>query len=279
MTGGKRVAIGMISHETNTFSPIPTDITAFAEQRYGIIEGAAVVSSLGGTKTGIGGFLEVGETHGWEMIGTVVASATPSANVSSRAHDALKGKLIDHLVAAGELDGVLLHLHGAMLSENAPDAEGDICEAVREVIGPAIPLIVEMDLHGNITPEFCAVVDGVIVYDTNPHIDTYERGVEAANLMAAILNEEILRPGVHISKPPMLPPTINMRTAEGPMVKLLERGREWESGPGIVNVAVFPGFPYADFAGAGTSIVVTATDPDLGQRCAREMGAARLESA
>src|SRR5690606_27961330 len=151
--------------------------------------------------------------------------------------------------------------------------EGDICRAVREAIGPDVPLVVELDLHGNITPEFCAVVDGVIVYDTNPHIDAYERGVEAAELLAAILNGQIERPRVYISKPPMMPPTINMRTAEGPMVQLLERGREWESGPGIVNVAVFPGFPYADFDGAGTSIVVTATDPELGTRCAREMGA------
>ncbi len=120
--------------------------------------------------------------------------------------------------------------------------------------------------------EFCEAVDGVIVYDTNPHIDAYERGVEAARLLASILSGEIERPKVFISKPPMLPPTINMRTAEGPMVKLLERGREWESGPGIQNVAVFPGFPFADFDEAGTSILVTATDHDLGRRAARDMG-------
>lgn len=231
-----------------------------------------MIRGFAGTKTGIGGFLEVGADRGWEMIGTVSAGATPSANVAAAAHDELKRKLVDYLKAAGALDGVLLHLHGAMLAENAPDAEGDICRTVRAVIGEETPLVVELDLHGNITREFCDVVDGVIVYDTNPHIDAYERGLEAASLLAAILDGEIERPKVYISKPPMIPPTINMRTAEGPMVKLLERGREWESGPGIQNVAVFPGFPYADFHDAGTSIVVTATDPALGERCAREMG-------
>lgn len=273
MSGQRRVAIGMISHETNSFSPIPTTLESFGTQRHGILQGEQVVSALGGTKTGIGGFLDVAREEGWEAIGTVAASATPSANVAAEAHDWLKGRLIQGLREAGRIDGVLLHLHGAMLAQNAPDAEGDICRAVREAIGPDVPLVVELDLHGNITPEFCAVVDGVIVYDTNPHIDAYERGVEAAELLAAILNGQIERPRVYISKPPMMPPTINMRTAEGPMVQLLERGREWESGPGIVNVAVFPGFPYADFDGAGTSIVVTATDPELGTRCAREMGA------
>src|SRR6185437_12464105 len=120
--------------------------------------------------------------------------------------------------------------------------------------------------------DFCSVVDGVFVYVTNPHIDPYERGVEAAQCLARILRGEMPRPRVYISKPPMLPPTINMRTVEGPMQKLIERGDEWEAGPNIVNVSVFGGFPFADFDQAGTSIIVTATDPAMGQRCADEMG-------
>ncbi len=267
-----RVAVGRISHETNTFSPIPTNYESFAAGRSHVLEGDELLRGFRGSKTGIGGFLEVGEAEGWEMIGTVAADATPSANVASAAHDRLKGALVDHLRAAGKVDAVLLHLHGAMLAENAPDAEGDICRAVREVIGPDVPLVVELDLHGNITPEFCSVVDAVFAYNTNPHIDPYERGVEAAQCLARILRGEMSRPSVSISKPPMLPPTINMRTAEGPMRQLLERGQEWEASPNIVDVSVFGGFPYADFPQAGTSIVVTATDPDAGRRCADEIG-------
>ncbi len=146
-----RIAVGMISHETNTFSPVPTDLASFAGQRHGIVESDEILSSFGGTKTGIGGFLEVGAAEGWQMIGTLAASATPSANVSASAHDELKNRLLGYLREAGPVDGVLLHLHGAMLSENAPDAEGDVCRAVREVIGDDVPLVVELDLHGNIT--------------------------------------------------------------------------------------------------------------------------------
>lgn len=268
----QRIAVGMISHETNTFSPVPTTLESFAEQRFGLLQGEQCVERLRNTRTGIGGFLEVGEREGWHMFGTVVASATPSANVEADAHEELKRLLINHLEGAEGIDGVLLHLHGAMLSEGAPDAEGDICRAVRDVIGPDIPLVVELDLHGNITADFCSVVDGVIAYDTNPHIDAYERGLEAAEVMASILNEKIPRPTVQISKPPMMPPTINMRTAEGPMTVLQERAREWEAAPEILNVALFPGFPYADFDQAGTSIVVTALDAETGQRCADDIG-------
>jgi microcystin degradation protein MlrC len=262
----------MISHETNTFSPVPTTLDSFAEQRYGVVEGDDIVPRFEGTKTGMGAFVEVGEREGWELIGTVVAGATPSGNVAAEAHNELKGTLLRYLEGAGPVDGVLLHLHGAMLSENAPDAEGDICRAVRNVIGPDTPLMVELDLHGNITHEFCAVVDAAIAYDTNPHIDAYERGLETAECMAAFLKGEISRPAVYISKPPMLPATINMRTAEGPMRTLLERGREWEAGPGILDVSVFGGFPFADFDQAGTAILVTATDAGQGRKCAQELG-------
>ena len=267
-----RVAIGRISHETNTFSPIPTTYESFAGGRSDVFEGDALLNHFAGSKTGLGGFMEVGGAEGWDMIGTVAADATPSANVAADAHDRLKGRLIANLRSAGTVDAVLLHLHGAMLAENAPDAEGDICRAVRNVIGPEVPLIVELDLHGNITKDFCHVVDAVFAYNTNPHIDNYERGLEAAQCLARILRGEMPRPSVSISKPPMLPPTINMRTAEGPMHQLLERGAEWEASPHIVDVSIFGGFPYADFPDAGTSIVVTATDPDAGQRCANEIG-------
>jgi microcystin degradation protein MlrC len=267
-----RVAVGMISHETNTFSPVPTTLTSFAEERFGLLDGEAVIDDLAGSKTGIGGFLDVARREGWEVSGTVAASATPSANVAADAYDELKGRMLRHLRNEGPFDGVLLHLHGAMLAKNAPDAEGDLCRAVRDAIGPRVPLVVELDLHGNITAEFCASVDAVFAYNTNPHVDAYERGVEAAECLAAILSGRIPRPSVYISKPPMLPPTINMRTAEGPMRQILDHGLDWEQRPEIVDVSVFGGFPYADFDQAGTSIVVTSTNPEIGTRCARELG-------
>lgn len=270
-----RVAIGSVMHETNTFSPVPTTLESFAARRGKVMEGQEVIEGFRGARTGLGAFIEIGESEGWDLIGTVAGHAVPSANVDASAHDRLKAMLVEPIraaVANGTLDGVLLYLHGAMLSENAPDAEGDLCRAVRDIVGPGVPVLVELDLHGNITAEMCAAVDAVFVYDTNPHIDSYERGLETAGCLRDILSGSLPRPQVFISKPPMLPPTINMRTAEGPMRKLLDRGLEWEAGEGIVNVAVFGGFAYADFDAAGAAIVVTATDPELGRRCADDMG-------
>lgn len=266
-----KIAIGRISHETNTFSPVPTTLASFREGE-GILEGDALVREHTGAKTGLGGFLEVASGERWQIIGTLAAGATPSGNVAAAAHAALRDRLVARLDAAGPVDGVLLHLHGAMCSEGAPDAEGDICRHVRAAVGPEVPVIVELDLHGNMTASFCESVDGVFVYRTNPHVDPYERGVDAARCLARILRGELPRPKVYIAKPPMLPPTINMRTAEGPMHDLLEEGRAWEGRPYIVDVSVFGGFPYADFDQAGTSVLVTATDPAAGRECADVMG-------
>lgn len=265
------IAIGRISHETNSFSPVPTTLDSFREGE-GILESEALIGHHTGAKTGLGGFLDAAAEERWQVAGTLGAGATPSGNVSASAHAALRNGLLARLADAGRVDGVLLHLHGAMCSEGAPDAEGDICRHIRAAVGPEVPIVVELDLHGNMTAAFCEHVDAVFAYRTNPHVDSYERGLDAGRCLARILRGELARPKVYIAKPPMLPPTINMRTAEGPMHDLLELGREWEGRRHIVDVSVFGGFPYADFDQAGTSVLVTATDPAAGRACAEAMG-------
>jgi microcystin degradation protein MlrC len=260
-----RVAIGALAHEANSFSAIATPLEAFHQGLASLTEGVAVVEENQGSKHGLGGYLEVAAREGWDVAGTLSANAMPSQPVSAEVWDTLKGRLIENLRAALPVDGVLLYLHGAMIAANAPDAEGDLCQAVRALVGPDVPVVMNMDLHGNISQEFCDAVDAVFVYDTNPHVDSYERGVEAAECLAAILNGTLSRPKTYLSKPPMQPPTVGMRTADQPMRDILALGREWEAEPGIVNVAFFGGFPYADVHCGGVSVVVTATDPARGR--------------
>lgn len=270
MAGRARVAIGMIAHETNVFSPVPTPLRAFEEGRgYGVLRGRRLLEAYRGTRSSLGGFIEAADREGWEVVPTIAASATPSGVVSADAYRTLKGWLLEDLRRAqadGGIDAVLLMLHGAMVAEGAPDAEGDICLSVRELIGDR-PLLLQMDLHGNISAEMCGAVNGVFAYDTNPHVDGYERALEAAEALARIFAGGP-PPRVYLAKPGMMPPTINMRTAEGPMAELLALGREWEARPGVLNVSVFGGFPYSDVPVCGLAAVVTATDPGAGQAAA-----------
>lgn len=263
---GYRVIIGMMSHETNTFSTVKTTLSDFRP-----MYGQAIVETLKGTRSGIGGYIDVFDREGVEYIPTIAAGATPAGELRNEDFWIIVDYIKDAIKQAGKIDGVLLSLHGAMVAEGAPEAEGTLLKEVREIVGD-IPVIVTLDLHGLISGSLIDNCDAVFGYDTNPHIDMYERGVEAAEALVRTMKGEI-KPTVAYRKLPMLPPTINQRTAEGPMVKLLETARQMETQPGVINVCLFPAFPYADVERAGSAVVaVTDNDPELAQELADTLG-------
>src|SRR5829696_4047882 len=119
-----RIAIGGISHETNTFSTIKTDLSLF--ERRGVHCAEALVPAFAGTRTIVGGFLDAARSEGFDVVPTMLAEAAPSGTVTAEALDRLTELLIDGLRQAGPIDGVLLELHGAMVAENAPDGDAEI---------------------------------------------------------------------------------------------------------------------------------------------------------
>ena len=244
-----KVAIGGISHETNVFSPLETPLSEWR-----VMTGQEIVERSRGKKTAMGGFLEIAEKEGWEIIPTLYAGATPSKPTDAQTYAWLKQHLLQPL-KAGQPDAVLLSMHGAMMAEGMDDPEGDIVNAVREIIG-AKPLLVTLDLHGNNTPEMVAGANAIFGFDTNPHIDSYERAIEAAQCLTKMISGD-LNPVTAYAHVPMLPPTINMRTAEGPMVELFTLARAWEANPDMINVSVFGGFPFCDVPYAGFNVIAT----------------------
>ena len=261
-----RVVIGSMSHETNTFSTVKTKLDDF-RPKYG----EDIFDTLRGTRSGIGGYLDVLEPMGVECIPTISAGATPAGELRNEDYWYIVNYIKDEIRKAGRVDGVLLALHGAMVAEGVPEAEGTLLREVKDVVGD-VPVIVTLDLHGLISKMIIENCNGIFGYDTNPHIDMYERGVEAAETLLAAMKGEI-KPIVAFKKLPMVPPTINQRTTEGPMVKLLEMAREKEKEPKVLNVCLFPAFPYADVQRVGSAVVaVTDGDPELAQRVADEVG-------
>jgi microcystin degradation protein MlrC len=262
-----RVAIGRISHETNTFSAVKTRLEDY-NPRYG----REIFDVYEGTRTELGGFIKVLRGMGAEIVPTIAASATPSGPIDREDFELMVEKILDGIREAGGVDGVLLSLHGAMVAEETPEAEGTILRAVRGLVGKSVPIICTLDLHGMVSEMMVRNVDAIFGYDTNPHVDMYERGVEAAETMVSTLEGRI-RPVVALKKLRMMPPTINQRTTEGPMTRLLGRAREMEAMERVINVCVFPAFPYADVRRAGSSVVaVTDGDVGLAERLSAELG-------
>ena len=251
-----RIITGTISHETNVLSNIATDLEEFRKR--GLYYGEEVFERFRGTKTSVGGIIEGCRMHEFELIPTVFASATPSGTITAEAFDTLLSGILEGMRKATDIDAVVLHLHGAGVSEKYPDIEGKVLEEVRNIVSP-IPLVATFDFHANYTDRMVNNADLLIGYDTYPHIDGYERGVEAVNLTARML-DGTLKPTKAFTQPPMLPALQAQFTGKYPMTKVMEEAHRMEAMPGVETITVAAGFPWSDIPEAGMSFIVTTND-------------------
>lgn len=267
-----RVAIGGISHETSTFSLVPTTLSDFESRMY--YSQTDLIPKLTGTKTAIGGFIDVARDLNFELIPTLMTSAVPGGIVTAEALSTLTDRLaylIRQAHCQQPVDGILLSLHGAMVSELDDDGESYILRAIREVVGSELPIVVELDLHGNITPEMVGLASICVAYDEYPHTDPYERAYEAGILLAKLIRGGV-KPTPAIVNIPLLCGMQRQYSHAEPMLTLKHQARDLEGEKGVLNVSYLPGFPYSDIAPASFSVIVT-TDDDLDQARA---GAQRL---
>ena len=66
--------------------------------------------------------------------------AWPGGTATAETFAWLRAEIVEALRAQMPVDAVLLALHGALVAEGTPDVEGAVLQAVREVIGPRVPL-------------------------------------------------------------------------------------------------------------------------------------------
>src|SRR5207247_395020 len=237
-----RLFLAMLSHETNTFSNIPTDRGQFEARN--LHYGGEIIEAYRGTGTCLGGMIEAAARLGATLLPSVAAAASPAGLVTKDIYGHVKDRMLRDLKAAGAVDGVLLDLHGAMVPEGLDDGEGDLIEAVRAVVGPAVPIAVTLDFHGNISEAMVRGADLLDGYKTYPHVDMGERGVEATERLIDIVGKRV-KPTAALRKPPILPPLGNQGTARGPMRRLYDLAAEMDKDPKVIWWCMFDGFRVA----------------------------------
>jgi microcystin degradation protein MlrC len=249
-----RILIAQAKHETNTFSRLPTDLEAYAKRmlRYG----DDIAAAVRGTNSELGGFLEVAEREGWRTRFAIAADATPSGRLAAACWTQLKTAILEALERGGPFDGILLALHGAMVTETTEDGEGDLLGEIRRRVGAGIPVVATLDLHANVSDAMAREASAFVTYRSYPHVDMGARGVEAATLLARALRGEI-RPRTLVRRGPQLDGADHGRSQSGPMVELLERAARHMREPGILVVNVQAGFPWADIRDVGPSVAVS----------------------
>jgi len=257
-----KIAIAGVSHETNTYCSQPTPLEAFQVRRRGEAERperAAFMAPL----------LQEADRLGATLVTVYGAGTAPSGTIEAAAWQTLKADLLADLRAELPVDGVILSLHGAGAVEGEDDLEGDLAEAVRELVGPDIPITAFFDLHGNATQRMADALDATLPCHEYPHVDLLERGVEALQLIARIRAGE-LKPVTHVETLPMLMQPSD--TFVGPMKKVNELCAEIEQRPGVVECGLFHGFPYCDTPLVGLHVIVTTDgDRQLARTTAQEV--------
>jgi microcystin degradation protein MlrC len=263
------IAIGGIMHESDTFNPAKTGLADFTRRRTAPRD--AALAEWARSNDEISGYIEGARMNRLSLLPVLMASATPKGPVTAEAFDTLTGELVAQLRAAPRLDGVLLALHGAMVAENFPHADAEIVRRVRAAVGVKLPIVVTHDFHANVSEEIVRLSTVLLTYKENPHLDTRERGIQAARIMSGIVRGQ-LRPVQAIAKPPMVYNIVFQNTSREPLKSITEESRRLEENPKILAASVSGGYQYADVPAMGPSaIVVTDNDPELAQREAQRL--------
>ena len=254
---GGRFVLARMNHETNTFSPVATPLASFGPD--GPTFGAAALAEAGGTRTGIGAFIDACSERGGDLRVAVNATANPSGPVDDDAFERMARAIVDEVARAADEGGcaaILLDLHGAMVTRSLEDGEGELLRRVR-AIAPTVPIALALDLHGNVSKAMVDNADVIVGFKTYPHVDMYETGAHAARLLFDLLDGRA-RPAMAWAQLPLLSHTLRSGTATpGAMQRAVDRAREMQSG-GLLAVTVFAGFSLADIRDAGMSVVVVA---------------------
>jgi len=264
-----RVAIGGFMHESNSFNPSRTMLADYSVQEGG--QGEDLLALWSKSQNELAGYIEGGKRANLELVPTVFANATPKGPLAKETFSTILGRLQNKLKTVGKIDGLLLALHGAMVAEDYPHGDEEIVRRLRAQLGPEFPIIVTHDFHANVSPEIVKLSTVLITYKQCPHLDTRERGVQAATIMGRLLRKEI-KPVQTVIKPPMVYNIIFQNTYADPLMAITNDSIALEKNSKILAVSVSGGYQYADVPYMGPSvIVVTDNDRDLAEREAKRL--------
>ena len=270
-----KVITGGIVHETSTFTPVKTTWHSFRDRFY--LKGEEIIDTFRGTNTPIGGFIDGAEQHGFTLIPTIYAEAHPSAPTPRDIFDTMLNEMLRRIQAVGQIDGVLLELHGSMVvgnleaSDGLDDPEGYILTAIRAIVGDEVPILAQLDIHSNISPGMVTQADVLIGRETYPEIDMAERSHECVEVLVRIWKAG-LKPTMALHQIPMVW-GMNQVTTQPPMSEAIAELHRLEAQPGVVCASIATCYFLADVPEMGASVyVVTDNDQPLAQSYADQLG-------
>ncbi len=262
----RKIFTACLGTETNSFSPIPTGLKLF--ERTMLVRGGAHGDKPGVFALPLIHWKQRAEALGWTVVESVAAFAMPAGDTTRATHEALRDEILGDLTRALPVDAVLLNLHGAMIADGYPDAEGDLLTRVRALVGPGVVIGVELDLHCHLTRAKVDAATAIVIYKEYPHVDVTERAEELWRIVEATLAGRI-RPTMALHDCRMLG---IFPTTREPVRGFVDRMSALEGKDGILSVSLGHGFPWGDTPEVGVRVLVVAD----GDRARAEALAATL---
>ncbi|WP_249691256.1 M81 family metallopeptidase [Stappia sp. WLB 29] len=263
----KRVFVGSLATETNTFSPLRTDLQDFRDSFY------AGPGEHPATPTLCSAVFPVARDrarqYGWDMIEGTATWAEPGGLVNARTWEFLRDQMLAEIRAALPLDIVLLGLHGAMVADGCLDCEGEILEAVRAIVGPGTVVGATFDPHSHLSAKRTTNADLLVAFKEFPHTD-FVIAAESLIDLAQRTSVGEVTPEISVFDCRMIEV---LPTSRQPMRGFVDKLKALEGRDGVLSISVIHGFMAADVPDLGSRLVVI-TDGDRagGDRLARELG-------
>jgi microcystin degradation protein MlrC len=256
--------------ECATFLPHVTRRDVFEA---GTVRAEQVIATFRNSNTVMGGFLKSLDAAGATAVPILHADGGAAGLADQGAVSGYRQEIVDGLTSlAGSVDGLLLHLHGAMVTQDEFDPDARTLDAIRAAVGPDLPIMVAIDYHANLDAASISGATAVFGYRYSPHIDMGQTGERAAQCLLKTLAGEI-NPAMAIARPELILPSIFSATDLEPLRSLVARARHSSVGrAGFSDVSLFAGFAYADVPNCGASVVaVVDGSTEDAQRLADEL--------
>lgn len=266
-SANKRVFVASVATETNTFSPLRTDLQDFKDSFYAPPGQHPMTPTLCSAVFPVA--RSVSEGYGWTLIEGTATWAEPGGIVNQQTWELLRDQLLEELQAAMPVDIVLLGLHGAMVSQDCLDCEGELLERVRQMVGPTAVIGVTFDPHSHLSEKRVANADLITAFKEFPHTDFVDTAEALVNLVHRTSIGEISpRIAVHDCHMIEIFPT-----NREPMRGFVDRIQLLEGNADILSISVIHGFMAGDVPDLGTRVLVISDDkPEASQALARQLG-------
>jgi len=255
----RRIFLSGLFHETNTFVEKLAKPSAVK-----IARDSEILKALGDDST-VDGFLQTARDYRWEVVPGVDYRASPSGPLTDEVFETFWDEFLVRLQAAltSPLDAIFLILHGAMVTANFPDVEGELLRRIREIPGTAsLPIFVVLDLHANVSEEMARHATALIPYQENPHTDARGTAVRAARHLWKALTQNLQLHTHYLHARLLLAPP-STGTAEDPLLTLNRLARTLERSAGHLEVGIAPGFAHADTPDTGLTLWVVSDQPEM----------------